>query len=148
MQIRDATTEDLRFISEIESSCWGGNGASPDDFQEFFSGKSQAEFLQVIEMNGSILCFIGYFYDAQGSSINIWNLAVSPQFRRSGHGTRLINHVLLVGKSLKAKSLTLKVSENNVGAIKLYQNLGFEKISKMEKYYPDGSAGFKLFLSI
>ncbi len=90
MLIRDATAEDLKFISEIESACWNGNGASLDDFQEFFSDKSQSEFLQVLESNGNVQCFIGYSFNAQESSIYIWNLAVSPNFRRSGYGTLLV----------------------------------------------------------
>ena len=148
MKIRDATVEDLKFISEIESACWGGNGASLDEFQEFISGKSKSEFLQVLESNGNVQGFIGYSYDIHENSIYIWNLAVSSQFQRSGYGTQLIKQVLSVGKLLKAKSLTLEVSESNLGAIELYQKLGFENNSKIKNYYPDGSAGFKFSLSI
>ena len=49
---------------------------------------------------------------------------------------------------IEVKSISLKVAENNVAAIRLYEKLGFKKILKMPNYYSDGIAGFKFSATI
>lgn len=148
MIIRDATKKDLEFIAELEAICWGVDGASLDDFLQFFSKKNKYEYLQIIESEEGPLGFIGYSYYEQNRSLEIWNLAIFPQHRGNYHSESLLNRAISIGKSLRAKKITLKVSENNIAAIKLYTKLGFEKVLKTDKYYPDGSSCLVLSFSI
>ena len=58
-------------------------------------------------------------------------IVVDNNFRRSGIATNLIKSII----DLKPENITLEVRENNIAAINLYKKLGFEIVSKREKYY-------------
>lgn len=58
-------------------------------------------------------------------------IVVDNNFRRRGIATNLIKSII----DLKPENITLEVRENNIAAINLYKKLGFEIVSKREKYY-------------
>jgi ribosomal-protein-alanine acetyltransferase len=60
----------------------------------------------------------------------ILNLAVLPEFRRRGIGSRLI-------EALPAETLFLEVRESNLSAIGLYRKAGFEQAGVRSAYYAD-----------
>ena len=61
----------------------------------------------------------------------ILNLAVSPDFRRQGLATRLMETALqnFIG------AFFLEVRESNEGARKFYKSLGFHEVSRRPEYY-------------
>lgn len=58
-------------------------------------------------------------------------IVVDNNFRRRGIATNLIKSII----DSKPENITLEVRENNIAAINLYKKLGFEIVSKREKYY-------------
>ena len=68
----------------------------------------------------------------------LW-VEVPPELRNRGVGTKLLND-FLHGLADKNKNLTvfLEVREDNIPALKLYTNAGFEEFSKRATYYDDG----------
>lgn len=67
--------------------------------------------------------------------IHINNVAMRPRFRGQGMGTALMHHVLETAPSLGAQRATLEVRSSNVGAIKLYERLGFRVAGTRRNYY-------------
>lgn len=67
--------------------------------------------------------------------IHIANLAVHPQFRKAGLGTKLLNYALEMGQRHKVKQVTLEVNERNTAAIQLYTKLQFKPLGRRPKYY-------------
>ncbi len=57
----------------------------------------------------------------------IQNIGIVPNFRGEGLGTCLVYHALKGFRESGLKFATLEVTANNLGAIKLYERLGFEK---------------------
>ena len=60
----------------------------------------------------------------------IANIAVHPDFRRQGIARTLTRRAMKHGWSKKATALWLHVRDDNPGAIKLYNDLGFQEIAR------------------
>lgn len=58
-------------------------------------------------------------------------IVVDSQYRCKGIATKLIENII----NLNPENITLEVREDNIPAINLYKKLGFEVVSKREKYY-------------
>lgn len=67
--------------------------------------------------------------------VEVLNLAVRPDARRNGTGTRLLQAAMDWSKSLGAKSVLLEVRESNQGAIRFYERRGFVVAGRRPKYY-------------
>ena len=70
---------------------------------------------------------------------HIVSMAVRPESRRRGIGTRLIEEVTAY---CAGKSLRLEVRASNLGAIQFYLKLGFHKRAIVPGYYHDGEDAF------
>ncbi|HKL73012.1 MAG TPA: ribosomal protein S18-alanine N-acetyltransferase [Candidatus Onthovivens sp.] len=89
---------------------------------------------------------LGYFDDDQQlvgfidfwitfDSSTIYYLAVHPSFRKGGIATKLFREVFKILKEENVFFLTLEVRVSNLAAIKLYEKVGFEKVTIKENYY-------------
>jgi len=74
--------------------------------------------------------------------LHINTLAVAPDFRRKGMGTRLMWHVLAETRREGARKATLEVRASNQAALALYERLGFRITATRRGYYtnPDEDA--------
>ena len=71
--------------------------------------------------------------------LHITLIAVDPSVRRRGHGKRLLSALLQQARQHGAIHATLEVGSNNLAAIALYANAGFQSAGTRFKYYSDGS---------
>jgi GNAT superfamily N-acetyltransferase len=60
----------------------------------------------------------------------IANVATHPDYRRQGIGRALTERVMKQARDKNASAIWLHVRDDNPGAIKLYQDLGFREISR------------------
>lgn len=67
--------------------------------------------------------------------LHINTLAVADQFRRRGHGTRLLRFVLAEAAAAGITRATLEVRRSNVAALRLYRQFGFEMRGVRPDYY-------------
>lgn len=72
-------------------------------------------------------------------AVDLIYLYVTPARRQSGLGTKLMQ---FAGEYLRGAHpgmpLLLEVRPSNIGAIKLYEKLGMERLNIRESYYSDG----------
>ena len=61
---------------------------------------------------------------------SVEEVAVCERFRRQGIGRRLMDHALEWAIQLEADEIELEVWEGNLGAIALYQMLGYEVVRR------------------
>ena len=71
--------------------------------------------------------------------LHITLIAVDPSVRRRGHGKRLLSALLQQARQQGAIRATLEVGSNNLAALALYANGGFQSAGTRFKYYSDGS---------
>ena len=67
--------------------------------------------------------------------IHINNVAILPQYRGRGFGTRLMRRVLTEGRRLGATRATLEVRASNEAARRFYEALGFRATAVRKHYY-------------
>jgi ribosomal protein S18 acetylase RimI-like enzyme len=60
----------------------------------------------------------------------IANVATHPDYRRQGIGRALTERVMRQARDKRASAVWLHVRDDNPGAIKLYQDLGFQEIAR------------------
>ena len=67
--------------------------------------------------------------------IHINNVAILPEYRGRGFGTRLMRRVITEGRRLGATRATLEVRASNEGAKRFYEGLGFRATAVRKHYY-------------
>jgi len=67
----------------------------------------------------------------------IANVATHPDYRRRGIGRALTERVIKQARDRKASAIWLHVRDDNPGAIKLYQELGFQEIARRTTWQAD-----------
>jgi len=133
--IEDALIGHLDRLCEIETQCFR---------DEAFSKKQILQLLKeyncvnlVARVDGIIAGFvIGMMYvDRNATYAHVVTIDVSPTFRRKGIGQLLLQEIERIFREKGVKASHLEVREDNVGAINLYEKLGYEKMGKLKNYY-------------
>ena len=108
---------------------------------------SQLQFTTSIE-NSNNLCYclslndktIGYLIAMLAlDSADILNIGIEPNFKRQGHGTALLNHLIEELKKRSIREILLEVRAGNKPAIQFYKKQGFKEISVRKNYYTKNS---------
>ena len=63
------------------------------------------------------------------------NVAVFPEHRREGVGERLVSALLTAAKEKGGEFLSLEVRPSNLGAVALYEKLGFREAGRRKDFY-------------
>jgi len=72
-------------------------------------------------------------------SADILNIGIDPDFKRHGHGTALLNHLIEELRKRHIGEIFLEVRAGNKSAIQFYKRQGFEEISVRKNYYTKNS---------
>jgi ribosomal-protein-alanine N-acetyltransferase len=67
---------------------------------------------------------------------HLLNLSIADAYQRSGHGARLLDHMIGLARSKHAHSLYLEVRPSNLAARRLYSRHGFTTTGVRRDYYP------------
>ncbi|MDI6603259.1 MAG: ribosomal protein S18-alanine N-acetyltransferase [Patescibacteria group bacterium] len=140
LKIRQFSLSDLEEVMEIERMSFPNREVWPKDYFERLYLKYPAGFI-VAENNGKI---IGYMIGRPKNRVPVkWtgeivSLAVDPDFRQKGIGTKLTNFLINHFKEKGIKEISLHVRARKKVAISFYQNFGFKTIKKIENYYCNG----------
>jgi [ribosomal protein S18]-alanine N-acetyltransferase len=132
VDIRALTLGDLDAIEDIEHdsydtpwsrSMFAGELAKPASLcLGAFEGEQLAGYL-----------IVSRYVDAW----HIMNIAVSPDFRRHGIATALLQRLFELTDDRSRRGYTLEVRVSNDGAISLYERLGFTARGIRRGYYTD-----------
>jgi len=97
--------------------------------------EAKNSYKRVIRISGSVIAYIVTWtiYD----EVHILNIAVHPDFRKIGIGEMLLRDCLGFSKNNKMKYAILEVRTSNIGAIKLYEKIGFRTLRVRKNYYSD-----------
>ncbi|HHV28034.1 ribosomal protein S18-alanine N-acetyltransferase [Acetivibrio mesophilus] len=68
---------------------------------------------------------------------HITNIAVHPEFRQHGVGSRLVKKLVSIAKERGIKKMTLEVRKSNAAAQALYIKYGFKEQGCRKGYYSD-----------
>ena len=80
---------------------------------------------------------IGYFVAMQAvDEVHLLNITVAPLFRRQGWGQLMLSALATWAAGRQATSLWLEVRQSNLGALALYEQVGFKRVGVRKRYYP------------
>ncbi len=82
-----------------------------------------------------VIGYTGLFFG--GGQGQITNLAVHPDFRRRGIGSRLLLAIIDYCLALGLQGISLEVRVSNEGAQTLYERFGFIKVGRRKGYYQE-----------
>lgn len=133
--IRRASVEDALKIYNLELMCFN-NHYSLATIQGDL--KSDKVMMFVCEKDNEIIGYISVYYFMDEA--NLQKIAVLDSERRKGYATQLIEHAIEELKRFNIEKFYLEVNEHNLIAVKVYEKLGFEKVSTRKNYYGNESA--------
>ncbi|OQY41853.1 MAG: ribosomal-protein-alanine N-acetyltransferase [Fusobacteriia bacterium 4572_74] len=128
IEIREIEEDDLIPLFDIEQISFK-NSYRISTLADMY-GNSSYEFLGIFNRNR----MAGYIILLDSIDVyEVIKIAISPNYRGKGLGKKLLSFVL----GDLDKNLILEVRVSNDPAIKLYEDLGFEKINIRKGYYGD-----------
>ena len=122
----------LDAVSALEAECFS-HPWSKKSLEESL-GRDNSLFLVAVE-NGAVIGYAGM--EVIVDEGYIFNVAVSPDFRRRGVGFALVRELVTCGMKNSLCFITLEVRESNAAAISLYSKFGFIKAGERKNYYSD-----------
>jgi ribosomal-protein-alanine N-acetyltransferase len=122
-------------MMELERQSDGASHWREADYARIFAEGSPSRLALVVEENGSIAAFLVTSH--VGPEWEIENVAVAPEARRRGLGSRLIREFLDKAKQRGAESVFLEVRESNRAARALYAKWGFVEAGRRKAYYTE-----------
>jgi len=137
IQVRDATHGDLPRIIEIEQLAFPTPWTLSSFRRELTLPFSRLIVAVPEEREGT--CAWGFLCRwLVADECHILNIAVHPQFRRSGVGGLLLKATIDEARERKADVVTLEVRRSNLPARCLYRKLAFEERRLRRHYYGPG----------
>ena len=130
MRMEKMTSAHVAQIAGLEKLCfhdpWSENSIAGE------LGNDLALWLVAVEKD-TVIGYVG------SQTVLGWtdmmNVAVHPEHRRKGIGQALIVRLMELLREKNCECLTLEVRASNLGAIALYEKLGFQEVGRRKNYY-------------
>jgi ribosomal-protein-alanine N-acetyltransferase len=139
--IRRTRIEDLPAILRIETKSFARDAWRRDQFLDYLAHPARCVFL-VASMNGTVIAYALAYHTAIRSEID--SIAVTPRHRRKGIAATLLKRVLNSLRGLGLPAVFLNVRLENDSAMRLYRELGFAPIRRIQNYYEDGATAIRM----
>lgn len=129
---------DIPVLATYEKELFPYSPWSTAQFKEEFAGIPTTRFMSVAEDGNTIVGYCGVFVPAPGIEADILTVAVLPAYRRQGIAKEFMRQIEAYAVEKEASAMMLEVELANESAIKLYELLGYMKISVRMDYYGPG----------
>ena len=129
---------DIPVLATYEKELFPYSPWSTAQFKEEFAGIPTTRFMSVAEDGNTIVGYCGVFVPAPGIEADILTVAVLPAYRRQGIAKEFMRQIEAYAVERQASAMMLEVEPANESAIKLYESLGYMKISVRMDYYGPG----------
>jgi ribosomal-protein-alanine N-acetyltransferase len=124
--------DDLNDVVALEAAAFT-NPWSRDTLERDLQNTDVVRLYVLEDVGRRLIGFCGCWFVFDELHIN--TLAVTDQFRRRGHATRLLRFVLAEAAAAGIARATLEVRRSNVAALRLYDQFGFEVRGVRPGYY-------------
>lgn len=121
--------EHIKPITDLEQICFSEPWSEESILTAFKNG---TKFF-VAQKNGKVLGYVGISCIIDEGYIT--NVAVFPEYRKSGVASALMNRVFGLARDEGLSFVSLEVRESNFAAISLYEKFGFKTEGKRKAFY-------------
>jgi [ribosomal protein S18]-alanine N-acetyltransferase len=134
LTIRPAEGFDLPVLALLHAACF----TAPWD--QYWS---QQSFADVLAMPGAGALITAIGSEPVGFALariaadeaELLLIGTRPEYRRSGHGQALLEHMLSALERGGAGQVFLEVAEPNIAALRFYRGLGFREVGRRPGYF-------------
>jgi ribosomal-protein-alanine N-acetyltransferase len=135
--IESASTKDADRLYEIETECFGKEAFTKKQIAQLLLDYNSVSLLA--RCDGRVVGFImGRLHvEEEVLAGHILTLDVLPAVRGRGIGRRLLREIENIFVQKNISESYLEAREDNVGALRLYERMGYKKIGKLKNYYGD-----------
>ncbi|MGR9044397.1 MAG: ribosomal protein S18-alanine N-acetyltransferase [Gammaproteobacteria bacterium] len=137
IEFRSAVKQDVKQLLQIENRCFTLDRLSARNFYWMLE-KGHADII-LAERGDTIVGYALLLYRRGTSLARLYSFAVLPEYRGSGIGAALLKQAEQRVKDYDCVYLRLEVRPDNLGAIALYNRLGYRQFDIKEDYYEDHS---------
>lgn len=140
VKLRPANAEDARdivgwFLTHDSAIMWGGYEVPNPLTAEWLAAQfldAQRRYYVLSDANDRVCGTYLLFHMAEERRVHLGRFAVRPDLRRQGLATLMIEHAVRIARSQQAETLTLKVYEENLIALSVYDRAGFRPTGDRE----------------
>jgi len=131
--ITETTPEHIDDIMLVEKLCFTIPWSKNAFIQELKSNKFSKYVSAIVDSR--VIGYAGMWQIFDEGHIT--NIAVHPEFRKTGVGTMLLEKLIEISRKNGIEKLTLEVRESNIAAKTLYFKYGFKAEGVRKSYYAD-----------
>ena len=140
---RPAIQLDLPVLVSMERVLFADSPWSMGQFKEEFKGvPNSRHFLVATNESDQIVGYAAVLVVAPGVEADVLTVAVQPDYARKGIASHFMKDLEKWSKEKQALAMMLEVGVENLGAIKLYEKLGYQRIATRKGYYGPGLDAF------
>ena len=134
LKFRRMLASDAEEIAAIEEMTF----AMPWSRKDFWAEAVNENAIYIVGIiNEKIVAYAGAWISFEEAQIT--NVAVHPDYRGQGIGTKLFAKFIEEVKSRNVTAITLEVRPSNEAAIKLYEKFGLRSVGRRKGYYIDNN---------
>jgi ribosomal-protein-alanine N-acetyltransferase len=143
---RDYRATDLEAMFQLDEACFAEEFRFDWGSMREFAEEQNAIVRIAEKVGGQIVGFVIVHVErvATGWRAYVVTLDVAPDYRQRGLGRRLIREVEASAMAAGVRWMQLHVFTENGGAIRFYERMGYEQISRQKDFY--GDAGLDAFV--
>ena len=131
--IKETTTDHIDDIMLVEKLCFTIPWSKNAFIQELKNNKFSKYISAIVD--NRVVGYAGMWIIFDEGHIT--NIAVHPEYRKTGIGTMLLGKLIEISKKNAIEKLTLEVRESNMAAKTLYTKYGFKAEGIRKSYYAD-----------
>jgi [ribosomal protein S18]-alanine N-acetyltransferase len=125
---------DLDAVIDIERACFPTASTAQVLLEEMARDWAFVDVVRDVA-RGRVVAFGNYWVVAD--EVHLLNIATHPDARRAGHASRLLAHIIALGRARKCRIVTLEVRRSNADATRLYRRFGFRPVGVRHAYYSE-----------
>lgn len=116
--------------------------------QLFYLAHSKTCHFYVSKKKHQVLGYYMLLSRKNSAKIRLYSIAVNPLHQGKGMGKVMLKEVISIAKKMHKAAISLEVDEQNLKAIKLYQNHGFTTLGCKKNYYKNGNTALIMYKTI
>lgn len=141
------TVSQLDEVWRLDQRCFMDGEAYSRDTFEYLLTAPECVAYRIVTVEGAMVGFIVGLVEP-GATGHVTTLGVAPEHRRRHIARRMMEHIEQGFRRRGCTSVRLEVRTVNLGAQRLYTQLGYAVTQRLPKYYSNGGDGLLMVRSL
>jgi len=138
---------DLNECWRLDQRCFSDGEAYDRETFRYLLSHAQSLCYKIVDAGSMMIAFVVGMIEPDGSG-HVVALGVSPDYRRMGHGRRLMEAIESGFCDRAVRTVRLEVRTSNQPAQKLYFDMGYRIVRRMPRYYTSGDDGYLMIKNL